>query len=999
MKTRITILIIGLISVTFIKAQDTISLAGQWKFNTNAPVQTEMSFGKSSDPGNRQNGGQYFDPTVAKFADTILLPASMPERDKGDEVTAETQWVGSLYDSSYYFNPYMKKYRERGNVKFPFFLTPNRHYVGKAWYKRQIDIPKDWDGRYIELFLERPHIISTLWVNGQRVGSEESLSVPHCYDVSKYVRPGQNDICIEVDNDPDKVGVGQDSHSVTDQTQGDWNGIVGKMELRSMPAVFIAHIGVYPDVKGQKAKVVIRIGEKDWSQQNGPNHRKKLKLPSKARDLALKVELFNSDKHQKVDTLIRISRDQLCSDSLGMFFTTDIHGLTETWDEFSPALYRLTATLGNGATSTTTFGMREISIDGRQFLLNGKRIMLRGTVENCCFPHTGYPPTDKEEWLRVLGICKRYGLNHVRFHSYCPPEAAFEAADQVGIYLQPEGPSWPNHGVSLGRGEKIDTYLMDETKKMTMAYGNHPSFLMLSAGNEPRGNWVAWVSDFVDYWKGADPRRVYTGASVGGGWQWQPRNQYHVKAGARGLTWDKQQPQSMDDFTAGISSFYDKATRTTFEINEPFVTHECGQWCAFPDLDETTQYTGVNRAKNFEIFRDLLADNDMSDMARKFLISSGKLQTLCYKYEIERINRTPDYAGYQLLSLNDYSGQGSAIVGVLNVFFREKGYCNAEDFTQFCSPLVPLAKFPKFTFKNTEEASVEIAVSNYTGNQVVGKQATYKITDSKGNDVRHGVIGMGGSIPVGYSDIDEIALPLGDIHQAEQLTLTVSIDGHSNQWEFWVYPDEKQELEAEEGILITDTLDGKAMKVLEKGGKVLICAPGKISYGKDIVQHYLPVFWNTSWFKMRPPHTTGAYIDSSHPVFRDFPTDDFSNLNWWELLNNAQVMQLTDFPKGFHPIVQSIDTWFVSRKIGMLFEANVLNGKLMMTSMDLTSQLDRRIVARQLRRSIINYMKSDAFQPLFTVEPERISDLFTKIAPPVDMFTKDSPDELKPKIN
>ena len=986
MKTRIATLFFTLISVALTQAQDTISLAGEWDFSTSGTGLTSVpSTRQTSITSKGQSDERSYDGTAVKFGDTIILPASMPERDKGNEVTAETQWVGSLYDSSYYFNPYMKKYRERGNVKFPFFLTPNRHYVGKAWYRRQVDIPKTWKGRHITLLLERPHITTTVWVNGIRVGSEESLSVPHSYDLTGCLKTGSNEICIEVDNDPDKVGVGQDSHSVTDQTQGDWNGIVGKMELVSEPAVFIEHIDVFPNIQSHCAGVELRIGQKSRN-----NHA--------YRTLRLEAELFNSDKIQRIDTLIRITAQQTKSDSTGTYIFATLHGLSELWDEYSPALYRLKATLANGATKSTTFGMREITIDGRHILMNGKRVMLRGTVENCCFPNTGYPPTEKAEWERVFRICKRYGLNHVRFHSYCPPEAAFDAADIVGIYLQPEGPSWPNHGVSLGRGEKIDTYLMDETKRMTETYGNHPSFTMLCAGNEPRGNWVKWVSDFVDYWKQTDSRRIYTGASVGGGWQWQPHNQYHVKAGARGLDWGRQ-PQSMDDFTPGITSFYDKATRTTYTINEPFVTHECGQWCAFPDFEETRQYTGVNQPKNFEIFSDILADHDMSDMARKFLMSSGKLQTLCYKYEIERIHRTPDYAGYQLLSLNDYSGQGTALVGVLNVFFREKGYCNASDFTEFCSDLVPLAKFPKFTFKNTESATIGIAISNYTGQEIAGKVAHFRITHEDGRIERQGVVGGGKDIAVGYNDYGEIPLPLSSIQKAEKMTLTVTVEGHHNHWDFWVYPDEQTDNVSADGILITDSLDDKALKVLEAGGKVLIVSPGKITYGKDIVQHYLPVFWNTSWFKMRPPHTTGAYIDRQHPVFRDFPTDDFSNLNWWELLHNAQVMQLTDFPKGFHPIVQSIDTWFISRKVGMLIEANVLNGKVVMTSMDITNHLDQRVVARQLRRSILNYMKSDDFRPAFTVEPGRISDLFEKIAPPVDMFTNDSPDELKPKIN
>jgi len=177
---------------------------------------------------------------------------------------------------------------------------------------------------------------------------------------------------------------------------------------------------------------------------------------------------------------------------------------------------------------------------------------------------------------------------------------------------------------------------------------------------------------------------------------------------------------------------------------------------------------------------------------------------------------------------------------------------------------------------------------------------------------------------------------------------------------------------------------------------VLLLAAGKISYGKDIVQYFTPCFWNTSWFKMRPPHTTGLYIDEKHPLFKNFPTSFHSDLQWWELANKTQVMQFTDFPADFQPTVQTIDTWFVSRKAGMLFEAKVGNGKLLMTSMDLSKDLEHRIVARQLRQCILEYMNSVDFQPTFSVEEKQISDLFTKIAPKISSYTKSSPDELRP---
>jgi len=240
---------------------------------------------------------------------------------------------------------------------------------------------------------------------------------------------------------------------------------------------------------------------------------------------------------------------------------------------------------------------------------------------------------------------------------------------------------------------------------------------------------------------------------------------------------------------------------------------------------------------------------------------------------------------------------------------------------------------------------------------------------------------------------------LDKITKPSKLTLSVLVAGKlRNHWDFWVYPEVNDTLTYDD-IYATDTLDSKALDLLKNGGKVLITVAGKLRLGRDVVQYYLPVFWNTSWFQMRPPHTTGAYIDKSHPLFKyDFPTDDWSNLNWWELLNRAQVMNLMELPKDYQPPIQPIDTWHISRKLGMFIEANVLNGKLLMTTMDITSDLDNRLVARQMRQAIMRYMQSDDFKPSISLQPQIITDFFTKDGPKVDMHTKASPADLKPNI-
>ncbi|MDE6692871.1 MAG: beta-glucuronidase, partial [Muribaculaceae bacterium] len=304
-----------------------------------------------------------------------------------------------------------------------------------------------------------------------------------------------------------------------------------------------------------------------------------------------------------------------------------------------------------------------------------------------------------------------------------------------------------------------------------------------------------------------------------------------------------------------------------------------------------------------------------------------------------------------------------------------------------------------------DEGAMEIPVEVYNAFCDTLHDVSARYVLAAGDSVVYSVEENCGDIPMGKNNM----LPgfefkpssvISDVPVKVQLRVEVDAANAPqarNSWDLWVYP-AIDVAEASPGIYVADSLDSMACGVLARGGKVLLTAAGKVRFGSDVKQTYLPVFWNTSWFKMRPPHTTGASIDRDHPLFREFPTDEWANLNWWELLNNAQVINLEHFTAKYQPPVQPIYTWHVSRKLGMLVEANVLGGKLLMTTMDIDSDLDKRIVARQMRKAILDYMDSDRFKPDITLDEQVIADLFTKDADPVDMFTRESPDELKPKL-
>jgi hypothetical protein len=548
------------------------------------------------------------------------------------------------------------------------------------------------------------------------------------------------------------------------------------------------------------------------------------------------------------------------------------------------------------------------------------------------------------------------------------------AGDRLGMYFQIECSSWANSGTTIGDGGVIDDYIYREGDKILSSYGNHPSFCMLAYGNEPAGSHQnEYLGKLLKYWKSKDNRRVYTSAA---GWPVIPENDYNLNPDPRIQRWGE-----------GLNSIINReAPQTIFDYHDiiskytiPTVGHEIGQWCVYPDFKEMSKYTGVLKPTNFEIFNESLSENNMADEADAFLMASGKLQALCYKAEIEAALRTPGYAGFHLLQLHDFPGQGTALVGVLNPFFESKGYITAEEFRMFCNKTVPLAMIPKLIYCNKDifKAFVEIA---HFGEKPIEKAAIIaQVTDQNGKII-HKEIFIKDKIEIGNcSEIGIYQMDLADLKKAQKLTLEVIITNTSFKikWDFWVYPAAQDETKG--NVLITDKLDNEAELTLKKGGSVLLLNFGKI--GKDkgakIAIGFSTVFWNTAWTKNQPPHTLGILCDPDHPVFKDFPTEFHSNWQWWDPVTHSQAMILDGFPAGLRPLIQPIDTWFENRRLALAFESKTNGGKLLVCSIDLKTISDERLVSKQLLISVLNYMNSGLFNPQTEVDMRKVNELMT----------------------
>lgn len=755
-------------------------------------------------------------------------------------------------------------------------LTRLYAYKGAARYSRTINIPKDWKKKPVELFLERTRP-TWVYVDGELVDSCSFISTPQRYLLPKKVKRGKHLLEIVVDNGrgvPEQVY--GSSHAYTEDTQTNWNGIIGRIELQ-----------LASSVESKSAETL-----------TGAIPSRSVASPS-----ALQMPDFAKDFH----------------------------------------------------------------IKGAHFYANGHRIFLRGKHDAAVWPLTGHVEMSVEGWMKYLGTCKEYGINHVRFHSWCPPEAAFVAADSLGIYLQPELPFW---GSFDKKDERLMAFLHQEGENILREYGHHPSFRMMALGNELWGD-IDKMKEFVDDFRKIAPDKYYTfGSNYYLGYQGIKEGMdYFTTCRIGGEGWGKYNTHTRGSFSFAdaydggmINHFHPNSTMNFDEACDkagiPIISHETGQFQTYPDYREIKKYTGVLHPYNFEVFRRRLAAAGMLSQADDFHKASGLWSVKLYKADIEMDLRTRNMAGFQLLDIQDYPGQGSAFVGILDAFMESKGITTPEEWRQWCSPVVPLLEMKKFCFEDGENIQARVKVANYGGSSLYGKKLMWKIGDAEG--VMNIFTYDEGLIDVGILD-EEISAD-----KPAKLNVSLNIEGTEarNSYELWVYP--KKALE-KKGIIIARDLNQEVVKVLEKGGKVL-WMPDSLPY--TVGGLFQTDYWNYRMFKTIcennkkkvSPGTLGILTNPEHPIFKGFPTEMHTNWQWFPVIKESHPLVLDNFAKDYRPIVQVIDNIERNHKLGLVMEWKVGAGKLLVCMSDL-EKAAKYPEGKAFYQSVIDYMRSVDFNP------------------------------------
>ncbi|MDO4159794.1 MAG: glycoside hydrolase family 2 TIM barrel-domain containing protein [Prevotellaceae bacterium] len=899
-------------------AQEKINLSGQWSFALD-----------STDVG--VNEGWY----ARTFDESITLPGTTDDARKGvpNQLTPQLQKPQVLH------------------------LTRNYSYVGVAWYKREIVIPSSMAGKPLMLEFERVMWESRLWVDGKEMTAAQetessqtqelkgsnskkqnnSLTTPHRYELPDGLSAGTHILTLRIDNQKlYDISVNNLAHAYTNDTQIMWNGVLGKMELTALPTIYIHNIAVYPLVAEKKIRVKANI-----------EYRGKKSTKVTLQTQAVHTQTFIEKLLTK--TVLNIGRQTIEYDyPMG----DDV----KLWDEFNPELYTLSVTCQKGketATKATSFGMREVKGEQGFLSVNGNRVFLRGTLECCIFPLTGTPPMTTDGWEKVFSAAKEWGLNHLRFHSWCPPEAAFQVADRMGFYVQVELPNW---SLTIGQDEGTSRFLYDEFGRIVREYGNHPSFCLMSVGNELQPDFN-FLNGMVKHMKNADNRRLYTTTSFtfekGHGGHPEPEDEFFITqwtddGWVRGQgVFDQEPPCFNKDYSAATQG-----------ISIPLISHEIGQYAVYPNLKEIDKYTGVLNPLNFKAVKQDLQQKGLYDKADLFLQASGKLAVRLYKEEIERAMKTPNFSGFQLLDLHDFPGQGTALVGLLDAFWDSKGLTDASYFRQFCAPVVPLARFAKATYSGNESFAASVEVANYSGQDISKGHVVWTLTDGQGHRIAEGKLTDTTLYKGRINQLGQITADLKAVKQADRLTLDIRIEGTQwrNNWSVWVYP--VLESIDQGNVMITQDV-AEALTALKQGRKVLLSP--RIDHLKGLEGKFLPVFWSPVHFP-KQAGTMGLLCNPQHAALRHFPTDMHSDWQWWHLVKRSKVLVVDSIPV-IQPIVEAVDNFANNRRLVSIFEARCGEGRLVFSAMDLLSACSDKPEIQQMRYSLLQYMNSKDFAP------------------------------------
>ena len=890
-------------------------------------------------------------------------------------------------------------------------FTRRHTYEGEAKISRKITVP-DYGTDRLFVLVERARALRLL-VDGEvcRVFRQGTLSTPYIFELTGAA-PGEHEFTFLSDNSypgMPKAAICYSS-AATDETQTNWNGILGECSMYTRPQNFIDSLRVYPRAVKKEEKNKAGGYVLDVCVELAPG----AKEIYKDAKIVLQSEAMAAGELEDTQTLTEIiscSGERLTEAGTDKeenpktmeiwFRDLPLRENVKLWDEDEGNLYEMAVTLDNGmsaedkggstAECRTRFGIRSFGDNGSgRLALNGRAIFLRGEANCAEYPETGHPPMTIPEWKEMLLKYRSYGINCVRFHSHCEPEAAFAAADELGMLLQPELSHWDPKD-AFGTEESY-RYYRAELAGLLKTYANHPSFVMLTLGNElqAQDEGRERMRELVRTAKRMDPTRLYANGSNAfyGEEGCDPESDFYTSQSCKGVvirgTFSGMRGYLNENYPSADRTYDEAMAEIRKEYQKPVFSFEVGQFEVLPDFEELESFHGISDPVNLKLIKKRVEERGLLPTWKKYVEATGELSRLAYREEIEAAMRTRELSGISLLGLQDFPGQGTALVGMMNSHLEPKPYdfARPERFREFFQECRILVKLPHYTYEAGERLIAEVEAANFGKGNIEGvfcwTLAEKKSVSENGNcepaeiKSKNTVIATGEDTeiticrPGSYTEVGSLDIPLDFVEKNTALTLKVRIGDCISAYPIWVY--RKTTPVCPENVYETRAFDVKTREILQNGGRVYLSPDAdKESLPNSIKTQFTTDFWSVGTFADQEGGM-GQLIDTEHPIFKEFPTDFHTDWQWWIMASKRAVI----LPHPMKTIITEMDSYAFLRPMAQMIEFRCLKGKVLLSTMELHKS-QQYPEARALQASIYTYLSGENFEPAEEITEEELS--------------------------
>ena len=874
-----------------------------------------------------------------------------------------------------------------------------RDYRGVAWYRKTVDLMPIKPDQTVLLKFGAVDYVAEVFVNGQKAGEHEGGYLPFTFDVGNLVKAGANEIAVRVtDPDNDKARWGDMNFNEIPHGKQSWyvqtGGIWQPVALEIKPWAYATSVNVHTSIDGTVSVVVMTIANYSAAPPNQLPLRRQARIidsSGKAFDLGQGFNLGLGSVHASTRY------------SGAIVFESKIP-YPRLWSISKPELYTIEVKIGEDLL-TDHFGIRKFETRDGKFYLNGEPIYIISALDQDFYPEGIYTPPSYEFLLDQMRKAKQLGLNMLRTHIKVPTPDYLRAADEAGVLIWYEIPSWDDNTWTPAAAKRGEEIFLGEIERDW----NHPSVVIQSIINEAWGVRGLKEEQTRKWLKDAFLKLAPEAAKAGrltvdnspccGNFHLKSdiadyHNYYSIPDNR--AVWDKW----VADLASRPEWLWSKHGDAEPTGKEPIVLSEFGNW-GLPVLPEKLpwwferDFNGreVTRpAGIFDRFHGFKFDRMFSgfnDLAR----ATERRQWISLKHEIEEIRKHASIQGYTITEFTDLNWECN---GLLDMFRNKKIY--ADDLARLQRQDVIFARAPSSNYVSGAKIELTTYVSRYSPSAEREQTIQVFLDDKK--------IGAAKIKPGGRGSVvkdETIALTAPAVMKPSSIRLRLELretdSGEApsgkgalvaeNYFELFIYPEPKKRSGS---ICLAGGLSHMA-EALRSAGYDIVPSPGKefVTLIDKIPQQAQSLFGPDYRFivlandKDALPY--GPLKITPRNGATGYDGNWITNFNWANVnrapFNAVAFDKFLGFPaeeitpkfviegvkaEDYDDVMSGIFLGWVNKNAALMVGGRIQGARAIVTTFRLAEAYGKDAYARRLLDEMIRLVSDEGFEPKLTIE-------------------------------